>query len=145
MTILTLSKFRLYEGLSLFWVLSPSFIFWCKTITKTSAYFRCIVGCCCSCKKWNLETTPWIVRNKLYADDSDSHYEGAIRIQYYVNLWSASTTNLRFRSRPHESWYFLNRTFLHESAIRPQETSKSAVRKGILLKPLSKQVYEPMW
>ena len=30
--------------------------------------------------------------------------------------------------------------FLHESAIRPQETSKSAVRKGILLKPLSKQV-----
>ena len=33
--------------------------------------------------------------------------------------------------------------FLHESAIRPQETSKSAVRKGILLKPLSKQVYEP--
>ena len=88
---------------------------------------------------------PWIVRNKLYADDSDNHYEGAIRIQYYVNLWSAPTTNLRFRPRPHESWYFLNRTFLHESAIRPQETSKSAVRKGILLKPLSKQVYQPMW
>ena len=143
MTILTLSKFRLDEGLSLFWVLSPSFIFWCKTITKTSAYFKCIVGCCCSCKKWNLETMPWIVRNKLYADDSDNHYEGAIRIQYYVNLWSAPTTNLRFRPRPHESWYFWNRTFLHESAIRPQETSKSAVRKGILLKPLSKQVYEP--
>ena len=127
MTIITLSKYRLYESLSLFRVLSPSFIFWCKTITKISAYFKCIVSCCCSCKKWNLETIPWIVKNKLYADDSDNHYVGAIRIPYYVNLWSAST-NLRFRPRPHESWYFWNRIFfLHESAIRPQETSKSAV------------------
>ena len=109
LTIITLSKFRLYESLSLFRVLSPSFIFWCKTITKISAYFKCIVSCCCSCKKWNLETIPWIVKNKLYADDSDNHYEGAIRIPYYVNLWSARTTNLRFRPRPHESWYFWNR------------------------------------
>ena len=36
---------------------------------------------------------------------------------------------------------FENAFFLHESAIRPQETSKSAIRKGILLKPpLQRQV-----
>ena len=126
LTIITLSKFRLYESFSLFRVLSPSFIFWCKTITKISAYFKCIVSCCCSCKKWNLETIPWIVKNKLYADDSDNHYEGAIRIQYYVNLWSAPTTNLGLRPRPHESWYFLNciyfytnRPFVHKKPVNP--------------------------
>ena len=126
LTIITLSKFRLYESLSLFRVLSPSFIFWCKTITKISAYFKCIVSCCCSCKKWNLETIPWIVKNKLYADDSDNHYVGAIRIPYYVNLWSAPT-NLRFRPRPHESWYFwnrifffyTNRPFVHKKPVNP--------------------------
>ena len=85
--------------------------------------------------KVNSEAIPWIFRCKLYPHDGDNHYEKAKRIQYEVILWSASTINRRFRPRPHESRYFWNRIFLHESDIRPQETIKSAIRKDILLKP----------
>ena len=119
-------------------VLSSSFIFWCNTIDNISADFKCIVSYCRLCKnetsrqnlkllKPNCTLTTVTIITKSPKDDS-----------VWGHFVICSNNKPTFRPRPHESCYFWNLIFLHESVIRPQETSESAFRKGILLQPLSR-------
>ena len=72
------------------------------------------------------------------------------RIQYEVILWSASKTKAGLGPVHTNLAIFETAFFLHESGIRPQETNRSTIQKGILLNPafppppFQRQVWDPL-